>query len=306
MEESNLARVFRSILYVLMKPISSNMLRTPCRHTRQISLFISPVCFFRLFSLLSSHNPLSLSLTWGVVSSGRERGVYVNSAKHGWISFTGSIPVTSSLVTSSSDTCSMCMRHDKTLKTLLAGHAEYCRWMFVYLHVVHHHFIGKRGPELSLMHFLVEQRLKNNNKKNKKKKHTDKHEAGSANKPMWWYTENPHYPAPLLNTDFPMIWYKTVKHSWSQLPHQYKACYPVKQQASANSIFAHLWMTNDSSWRQLFFQLHIFMECRYPIEYLQSTKGHILQALINTKANWVIWIKYFRAVISMNSWFPPS
>lgn len=31
---SDLARVCRSILYVLMKPISSNMLRTHCRETK--------------------------------------------------------------------------------------------------------------------------------------------------------------------------------------------------------------------------------------------------------------------------------
>lgn len=64
------------------------------------------VCLIHFVSLIFfSLKPLII--TMGVVSSSRERGVYVNSAKQGWISFTGSIPVTSILVTSSSETCGM-------------------------------------------------------------------------------------------------------------------------------------------------------------------------------------------------------
>lgn len=67
-------------------------------------------------------------LTMGVVSSGRERGVYVNSAKHGWISFTGSIPVTSSLVTSSSETCNIhILNHMEWIIFTMSGHTECAR-----------------------------------------------------------------------------------------------------------------------------------------------------------------------------------
>lgn len=89
MELSDLARVCRSILYVLMKPMSSNMLRMHCRHTQQDWLHQMILCFFFLSrSVLLSLLRLifltpALFLTMGVVSSGRERGVYVNSAKQG-------------------------------------------------------------------------------------------------------------------------------------------------------------------------------------------------------------------------------
>lgn len=69
--------------------------------THNTSRFKVPLFSFALLSLL----PRPRFLTMGVVSSGRERGVYVNSAKHGWVSLTGSIPVTNSLDTSSSETC---------------------------------------------------------------------------------------------------------------------------------------------------------------------------------------------------------
>lgn len=42
MELSDLARVCRSILYVLMKPMSSNMLRMHCRHTQRDQLHQFP------------------------------------------------------------------------------------------------------------------------------------------------------------------------------------------------------------------------------------------------------------------------
>lgn len=129
-----------------MKPMSSNMLRMHCRHTTQAVLKFHS---FPLFAL-----PHPRFLTMGVVSSGRDRGVYVNSAKHGWISFTGSIPVTSSLDTSSSETCD---RHGLShwRKRRSSGSVETA----CYLHVVHHHFIGQVGPELSFMDSLVKQRL---------------------------------------------------------------------------------------------------------------------------------------------------
>lgn len=41
---SDLARVCMSILYVLMKPMSSNILRTHCRHTKTAEITTFPFC----------------------------------------------------------------------------------------------------------------------------------------------------------------------------------------------------------------------------------------------------------------------
>lgn len=108
----------------------------------------------------------------GVVSSGSERGVYVNSAKQGWIFFIGSIPVTSSLETSSSETCNVHILNQMEWNILIvsvtARRLQFQREQEVQtganLHVVHHHFIGQVRSELSFVDFLVEQRLERQTK----------------------------------------------------------------------------------------------------------------------------------------------
>lgn len=65
--ESDLASVCRSILYVLMKPMSSNMLRTHCRHRQKYRL--CQFCFFlfcsvrRISSCCLLVSPISLKGT---------------------------------------------------------------------------------------------------------------------------------------------------------------------------------------------------------------------------------------------------
>ena len=154
-----------SILYVLMKPMSSNMLRTHCRHTQQVQLHhFSVLCcpsFSRSFSL-SVSGPYHGR---GVIRQGArcvcELGEAGVDLLH-WVDprhqqlrhlFLWNLQRTHTESYGVNDM-------DGVSKySVSVCQSEWDLQIWFYLHVVHHHFIGQVGPELSFMDFLVEQRL---------------------------------------------------------------------------------------------------------------------------------------------------
>lgn len=159
MELSDLARVCRSILYVLMKPMSSNMLRTHCRHTQQDQLH-----HFRLISLCCLLTALPYQ-GCGLIRQGarcvRELSVAGVDLHHWFDARHQQLRHLFLWNLQHTHTESYWVNNiDSVSKyNVSACESEWVVQIWFYLHMVHHHFIGQVGPELSFMDFLVEQRL---------------------------------------------------------------------------------------------------------------------------------------------------